>query len=175
MTNYILIGFMGSGKSSVGRYMHAKHGYQLIDTDSYIEKLEGRSIQEIFATEGEEYFRDLETHTLELLVHNNTNNTVIAVGGGLPMRKINRILLHELGTIVYLKARPETLERRLAGDDHRPLLKGGSLRERIRTLMEEREDTYEKVADLVIGTDNRKYAQIYKDIIRRQNEKNSSN
>lgn len=154
MNNIILIGFMGSGKSSVGRYMEESEGFALIDTDEYIEKQQNDSINNIFANKGEEYFRNLETECIKELITLNTDMTVISVGGGLPMRGENQKLLKELGKIVYLRATVDTLVSRLMGDTTRPLLKGGDLRQKITELFEKREATYEGIADIVIDTDN---------------------
>lgn len=160
MNNLILIGFMGSGKSSLGRYISGQ-GYRLIDTDGYIEDKLGRAVSDIFAVEGEEYFRSLETRTLEELLESGAQNCVIAVGGGLPVREVNRTLMHRLGTVIYLRAQPTTLEFRLSGDKRRPLLRGGKLRERIDSLMAERKDIYESAADIIIDTDGFTFEEIY--------------
>ena len=93
MSNIILIGFMGCGKSSIGRFM-ARNGYRLVDTDSVIEKDAGRTIKEIFADEGEEYFRRKETDILMELIQREEDNLVVAVGGGLPMHARNRALIN---------------------------------------------------------------------------------
>ena len=160
MDNLILIGFMGSGKSSLGRYISGQ-GYRLIETDGYIEDKLGRAVSDIFAVEGEEYFRSLETRTLEELLESGAQNCVIAVGGGLPVREVNRTLMHRLGTVIYLRAQPTTLEFRLSGDKRRPLLRGGKLRERIDSLMAERKDIYESAADIIIDTDGFTFEEIY--------------
>ena len=160
VNNLILIGFMGSGKSSLGRYISGQ-GYRLIDTDGYIEDRLGRAISDIFGVEGEEYFRSLETRTLEELLDDGAQDCVIAVGGGLPLREVNRELMHRLGTVIYLRAQPSTLEFRLLGDKRRPLLQNGKLRERIDTLMAERKDIYEEAADIIIDTDGLTFAEIY--------------
>lgn len=151
---------MGSGKSSLGRYISGQ-GYRLIDTDGYIEDKLGRAVSDIFAVEGEEYFRSLETRTLEELLESGAQNCVIAVGGGLPVREVNRTLMHRLGTVIYLRAQPTTLEFRLSGDKRRPLLRGGKLRERIDSLMAERKDIYESAADIIIDTDGFTFEEIY--------------
>ncbi|MDD6339648.1 MAG: shikimate kinase [Butyrivibrio sp.] len=160
MANIILIGFMGCGKSSIGRFMSTK-GYKLIDTDSYIEERENRKIKDIFETDGEEYFRDCETAILKEILADGNDNYVIAVGGGLPMREENRLLLHKLGKVVYLKASVASLMSRLKGDSKRPLLQGKSLEERIRELMNLRESTYESVSDVIVSTDGRSFERIY--------------
>lgn len=161
MGNIILIGFMGCGKSSIGKYMSKRRRYKLIDTDSYIEEKEGRSINEIFASDGEAYFRQLETDCIRELIEMSGKKLVVAVGGGLPMRGLNRELLHELGTIVYLRTSIDTLEKRLQGDDKRPLLQGGELRTKIENLFAQRESTYEELADIIVDTDNRTYAEVF--------------
>ena len=160
MSNVILIGFMGCGKSSIGRFM-AKNGYSLVDTDSYIEQKTGRIIKDIFAEEGEQYFRRLETDALMDLIARNEDNLVIAVGGGLPMYARNRTLIHKLGTVVYLRATVDTLCKRLSGDTTRPLLQSANPKERIKELMELRAGTYEGTADVIIDTDGCSYEKIF--------------
>ena len=164
MDNIILIGFMGCGKSSIGKYLEKKRGYTLIDTDDYIEKQQGRSINDIFAVEGEEYFRNLETQCIRELIDKADNNLVIAVGGGLPMRSENQTLLKELGKVVYLRATENTLVDRLTGDSKRPLLKGGDLRTKISDLFAKREATYIELADAIVDTDNCSYEDVFKSI-----------
>lgn len=164
MDNIILIGFMGCGKSSIGKYLEKKHGYTLIDTDDYIEKEQNRSINDIFATEGEEYFRNLETQCIRELINKAKQDFVIAVGGGLPMRSENQILLKELGKVVYLRAKEDTLVDRLTGDSKRPLLKGGDLRTKIQDLFTRREATYISLADAIVDTDDCSYETVYNSI-----------
>lgn len=164
MDNIILIGFMGCGKSSIGKYLEKKRGYTLIDTDDYIEKQQGISINDIFAVEGEEYFRNLETQCIRELINKADNNLVIAVGGGLPMRSENQTLLKELGKVVYLRATENTLVDRLTGDSKRPLLKGGDLRTKISDLFAKREATYIELADAIVDTDNCSYEDVFKSI-----------
>ena len=164
MNNIILIGFMGSGKSTIGAYMEDKD-YILIDTDECIEKDMGTPISEIFASKGEEYFRNLETECIRALIEKNTDKAVVSVGGGLPMREENQVLLKELGKIVYLRATVDTLVGRLTGDTKRPLLQGGDLRQKITDLFAKREETYEKLADVIIDTDNCSLEEIYTGIM----------
>ena len=164
MDNIILIGFMGCGKSSIGKYLEKKQGYTLIDTDDYIEQQQNRSINEIFATEGEEYFRNLETQCIRELINKSEKDLVIAVGGGLPMRSENQTLLKELGKVVYLRATEDTLVDRLTGDSKRPLLKGGDLRTKIQDLFARRESTYISLADVIVDTDNCSYETVYNSI-----------
>ena len=115
MKHIILIGFMGAGKSTMGKLIANKLGCRFIDTDTYIEKKEGRSISEIFADDGEEYFRNLETETVkELLMQKE--KTVIAFGGGTPLKEENRELLRKAtslkcprDTTVSVDINPETI------------------------------------------------------------------
>ena len=95
--NIILIGFMGSGKTTFGRWIEKNHGMKLIDTDKLISLQEEKSINAIFAEHGEEYFRNLETDMLNKLLERDTQNCVISVGGGLPVKEENRELLSQLG------------------------------------------------------------------------------
>lgn len=157
--NCILIGFMGSGKSSVGIRLSYRLRRVVEDTDKLIEMREGRTISEIFEENGEPYFRQLETNLLQELIE-RVNGEILSVGGGTPVREENRPLLQTLGTVVYLRIRPETVYERLKGDTSRPLLQGDNPRERIRTLMEDRRDAYESCADLIIDVDELDMEQI---------------
>ena len=152
--NIVLVGYMGSGKTSVGKEIAKMRGMSFIDLDDYIEKKEGRSIREIFEFESEEYFRNLETKTIKSLF--KLSNTVISTGGGSVLRKENRDNLRKLGEIVYLKADVDTLVDRLKGDESRPLLQAESeeeLRKRISSMLESRNPYYEIFADQVVYTD----------------------
>lgn len=162
--NVILIGFMGSGKSTTGIGLSYKLQCTLSDTDKMIEKQEGRTISEIFASEGEAYFREKETELLKKLKEEKTKR-IFSVGGGTPLREENRKLLHELGTVIYLKISPETVYERLKGDGTRPLLQGENPMERIRELLSERKDIYEEAADVVIMVDGKKPAQVVGEIV----------
>lgn len=164
MKNIILIGFMGSGKSTVGKFIANKNNMKQIDTDWYIERKHNRKISEIFETDGEETFRQMETDCIKELLKNSDKKYIVSVGGGLPMREENRELLHKLGTIVYLKAEISTLEKRLSGDKKRPLLQGGELHDKIASLMEKRESVYEELADIIVQTDNKSFEDIETEI-----------
>ena len=106
--NIILTGFMGSGKTSVGIRLSYSLRRTMIDTDKWIEKKQGMTVSEIFAEEGEEAFRNMETKCLQELLK-TTDHQIISVGGGLPVREENRQLLSRLGRVFYLKASPETI------------------------------------------------------------------
>ena len=149
----ILIGFMGSGKTTVGKRLAAYLDWPLMDTDSLIEEAEGCTISTIFAERGEQAFRDMETAVLSrLLLLEEPERAVISAGGGMALREENRALMHRLGRVVYLEADDETLYARLRNDSSRPKLQGGDLRERIRTLRAQREAIYREAADIQIDT-----------------------
>ncbi len=164
--NVILIGFMGSGKSTTGISLSYKLQRTLADTDKMIERQEGRSISEIFAEEGEACFREKETELLEKL-KSGSGGQIFSVGGGTPLREENRRLLKELGTVIYLEVSPETVWTRLKGDTTRPLLQGDDPMRKIRTLLEEREELYRDAADIIIPVDGKKPAQVVDEIVKK--------
>ena len=163
MNHIILIGFMGSGKRSVGKKLARAMELSFVDTDDLIEEQAHMKITDIFEEYGEEYFRDLETLTLRQLM-DAQNRLVIAVGGGLPMRSENRNYLKQLGTVIYLKAEVDTLVERLQGDTSRPMLKGRDLQTKIRDLMQARGCVYQETADIDIVTDQKGYRRIVEEI-----------
>ena len=160
--NVVLIGFMGSGKTSVGLRLSYRLRRPVEDTDKLIERREGRTISEIFAREGEAHFRQLETALLVELVEKG-RTAIYSVGGGTPVRPENRELLKRLGKVVLLRVKPETVYERLKEDTTRPLLQCGNPLERIRELMESRKEAYESCADVILDVD---YMEV-EDIIER--------
>lgn len=162
--NIILIGFMGSGKTTFGKWISEKHGMKFIDTDGYIENKQGRLIKDIFRESGEEVFRDMETAAVRELI-DNTTNTVVSVGGGLPLREINRKLLRQLGCVVFLDTSVDELVRRLDKDTSRPLLAGGDVRQKIESLMQARMEYYKEAADLIVTTTNNSFTDMYNTIV----------
>lgn len=150
--NLVLIGFMGSGKTSVGLKLSYKLKMPVEDTDKLIERREGKSIRQIFGEEGEEVFRKKETELLGELA-DRQGRVIYSVGGGTPVREENRKLLRQLGTVVYLQISPETVYERLKGDTTRPLLQCENPLEKIRELIESRKEAYESCADIIIAVD----------------------
>jgi len=150
--NIILIGFMGSGKTTVGLNLSYKMRMPVEDTDKMIEQREGKKISEIFAEEGEPYFRKLETALLEEIKARNYNR-IISVGGGTPVNPVNRKLLKECGTVIYFRVKPETVYQRVKHDTARPLLQSEDPLARIKELMEARKEAYEECADIIIDVD----------------------
>lgn len=165
--NIVLVGYMGSGKTTIGKYISRELGYEFIDTDEYIMKKEGLSVNDIFSEKGEEYFRRLETDAIREL-GDGLHNTVIATGGGLPMRGENRKLLKALGMVYYLKTGADAIFRRISGNKDRPLLLCENPYERICSMLNEREPAYLRSADVVIYTDNKSVKAVAKEIYDKQ-------
>lgn len=159
----VLIGFMGCGKSTIGRKISESWGYRFLDMDELIERQEKMSVSEIFASKGEEYFRKLETEAIGGKFC-DFKGCVISTGGGLPMKKENHALLKKCGLVVYLKTKPETVMERLKDDTTRPLLQRPDKEAAIRTLMSEREPVYSRLADITVLTDGKKVEQIMHEI-----------
>lgn len=144
--NVFLIGMMGAGKTTVGQLLAQQLGYRFFDTDVLIERVAASTISEIFATEGEESFRGLETQVLEEL--SAYTRSAIATGGGIVLRQKNWSYLHH-GLIVWLDAPLEVLIRRLAEDRTRPLLQEADPTLKLKSLLEHRRPLYAQ-ADLHI-------------------------
>lgn len=161
--NVILIGFMGCGKTTVGIRLSYRIRRIFEDTDKLIEKKQGRKISEIFASDGEEYFRGLETEMLSEL-EQTVSHRVIAVGGGTPIREENQKILKRLGTVVYLRVTPQTVYKRLINDTTRPLLQGDAPLERIQNLLESRKSAYESCADEIVDVDELSIGEILQKI-----------
>lgn len=142
-----LIGYMGSGKSSVGRKLATRLGYDFIDTDKEIEKEYGGSVREMFEKEGEDFFREREREMLVRL-GGREGDIIIATGGGMPCKPGNVELMNELGYTIYLKMSPAKLAARLEGGrDKRPVIRGlndKELLDFIKTNLELREPFYNK-------------------------------
>ncbi len=163
--NIILIGFMGCGKSTVGKKLAGSLHYEFMDTDTVIEETYGKKISRIFEEDGEEAFRKAETRLLERL-EKEADGVVIATGGGMPMREENVRYLHKIGTVIFLKAKIETLLERLQNDTERPLAAGEDREQRLRTLYEKRLPIYEKAAEVCLDTDGKSFYGIIEEIER---------
>lgn len=147
--NIILIGFMGAGKSVVGRLLARKLGLCFVETDDMIAAMEGKSVPEIFGERGEAHFRAREREVLDLLALKSGH--VIATGGGMPCHGENLERLRALGTVIWLKARFATLYGRAARSGMRPVLAGRG-REEVEALYREREPSYAR-AHLTVETE----------------------
>ncbi|MDF2926851.1 MAG: shikimate kinase [Paenibacillaceae bacterium] len=161
--NVVLVGFMGTGKTTVGREVAGQLGWAFADTDHYVEERAGRSIPQLFAEQGEASFRQLETQALQDLLRQE--GQVVSTGGGAVLREENRRLMLQGGLVVALNASEPVIVERVRGDGNRPLLQG-NVEERVRTLMETRRSAY-GFAPLQIDTDLLDVARIAELIIRR--------
>lgn len=165
LKNLILIGFMGTGKSTIGRQLSKALGYPLIDTDARIVAQQKRSIAEIFEQEGEDSFREMETETLRSLKTGRCHKRIIATGGGIVLREENRQLLRDLGFVVWLVAQPETILERTSRNKERPLLQTQDPAETIRLMLEQRDTCYRESAHLILETTNLDFSEITTGII----------
>lgn len=162
--NIVLIGYMGSGKSTVAKALHIKTGMEVIDTDAAIVKEQGRSINEIFQTDGEPAFRELETEFLRGLSE-RSSEYILSTGGGMPVREENRAILKTLGTVFFLKAETDTILERVKEDTQRPLLQGVDQRAKISAMLKERTPKYELASDHVIETDGKTIEEVVSEIL----------
>ena len=150
--NIILIGFMGCGKSTIGRHLGKLLGYPVVDTDDLIEAKAGMPIKDIFARRGEDYFRQLEAAVLQELSAPDAPRRIISTGGGIVTRKANRRLITQLGYVVWLEVPVDEILKRTARNTDRPLLKTDNPKEKIEALLAEREPLYSKCADLTLDS-----------------------
>lgn len=152
--NLYLIGYRGSGKTTVGRLVADQFGWPFVDTDAEIEKLTGREIRKIFQVDGEEEFRRLETSVIE--TSTSLHHNVVSLGGGACQRKTNRDYICSSGQSVWLSGDAETLWRRIsrdvASDNQRPDLTGLGGLEEVQQLLEQRRENYAVCADYKIDT-----------------------
>jgi shikimate kinase len=163
-TNIVLIGFMGSGKSSVGRRLANRLKREFLDSDELTSVRAGKTISEIFETEGEERFRELETEELQRLA--DSSGIVLATGGGSILRKQNRELLRTIGTVLWLHADPEILFERATRNRKRPLLEVENPRGTFRSLLESRMPLYRETASLTVEASGLSHEQTVERIIR---------
>ena len=166
LDNIILIGFMGCGKTTFGTWIAKNKKMDFCDTDALIVEKEKKSINDIFSENGEPYFRELETEIVKDLIKSR-HNTVVSVGGGLPLRSQNRELLKKLGLVVYLDVSPETVYKRIGADvSSRPMLHSDDVPGRIRSLLNERRPLYLKAAHVAVDVNDRSLDAITEEIYR---------
>jgi len=163
-TNIALIGFMGVGKTAVGKVLAEKLGMSFIELDLLIEQKAGKSIPEIFQQNGEAAFRELEMRVTEEVA--NKKKAVIACGGGLVLNKINIERLRKSARMVYLTASPGAILKRVANEEgQRPLLEVGNPTLAIREMLSFRKPFYERAADIKIDTSKLDINAVSKQII----------
>jgi shikimate kinase len=164
MKNIVLTGFMGTGKTKVGKELSRLLNMKLIDADTEIEKAEKMTINEIFKQFGETRFRDIESEMVKKL--SEYKNSIISTGGGVVLRQENIDALKKSGIIICLMAKPETILKRTCNNNDRPLLQVENPIEKIKELLNFRKPFYEK-ADIIIDTEDKTPLQIAEEIIER--------
>jgi len=160
--NIALIGFMGTGKTTVGRFVAEQLRFELIDTDALIEQRTGKRINEIFADAGEATFRKLEAQLVAEFAARD--RTIISTGGGLPTNPANLVSLKQHALVVCLWASPESIYERVKDQSHRPLLHDPAPLEKIRALLSSRELAY-KQADVLINSELRSAREVAQQVI----------
>jgi len=163
----ILIGYRGSGKTAVGRRLAERLGWDFVDTDEAVEESAGRTIREIFETEGEAAFRKREAHVLQQVLAGRRR--VVSAGGGAVLARRSRKSLRAAGACIWLTAPPEELLRRIATDERsasqRPSLTSQSSLAEIEAVLQARLPVYEATADHVISTVGRSVEQVVEAIL----------
>src|SRR5215510_9850018 len=160
--NLALIGFMGTGKSSVGQIVASHLHFAFLDSDHVIEARAGKSVSEIFSQDGEPAFRDLERRVVRELTQRK--KTVISTGGGLPVDEANLASLKTHALVVCLWASPEKIWERIRGQTHRPLLNDPDPLAKIRSLLAVREPYYRR-ADVLVNTEMRSVKEVAQQVI----------
>jgi shikimate kinase len=162
--NIVLIGYRGTGKSVVGRLLATRLGRELVSSDAEIVKRAQRTIPEIVAQQGWDYFRDLESDICKEL--SSRDHLVIDTGGGAILRTQNIESLKKNGTVFWLTASVETIVKRIGGDNQRPSLTGTkSFVDEIQDVLRERTPKYRAAADHVVTTDNRSIGQLVETVL----------
>jgi len=168
MKTIVLTGMSGSGKSTIGQFLSQKTGMKFVDIDEKIILNEKKSINEIFAQNGENYFREIEAKTIKNIF--NPENLVISLGGGAFENEKTRNFLLKNSVVIYLKTSPETVLDRLKNANDRPLLNNNMNFERIEKLLNFRKNNYE-LAHFTVITDNKNVEEIAGEILRCANLK----
>lgn len=155
-----LIGFMGSGKSVVGKKLSESLNIDFIDMDDYIEALEKKKISDIFKENGEKYFRQLETNLLKMLI--SKKNTVISTGGGVVCSDENVNILKLQRNVIFLNASEETIQKNIFNEvSKRPLLnESQDINKTIRELLKKRINKYNEVSNITISVDNKNIDEV---------------
>lgn len=163
--NIVLIGFMGTGKSTISDFLKNVFAMDVAEMDQIIAQRQGMSISDIFETYGEQYFRNLETNLL--IEMQSRSNVVISCGGGTPMRECNVVEMKKNGRVVLLTAKPETILDRVKDNHDRPLIENNKTVPFITELMEKRRAKYEAAADIIIETDGKNELEICEELVHR--------
>lgn len=163
--NIMLIGFMGSGKTTVSKKLSEMLEMKCIEIDEYIKKEQGMPISDIFEKFGEKHFRDLESKAIENLKKSTGN--IVSCGGGVVLRSRNIEAMKSQGKNVLLMASPKTLLDRVKGSDERPILNGNMDVDFIESLMKKRQEKYLDLADIIVDTDKKSVEEVCEEIIKK--------
>lgn len=161
--NIMIIGFMGTGKTTVSNELSKMMSMNMVDTDQFIENKTGMKIQDIFKEHGEEYFRDIETNAIVDILAKD--NQLISCGGGIVLRDENIKFMKDRGKIILLTASPKAILQRVKKEDTRPLISQNIGEEDIAKLFEKRSDKYYGATDIVIDTTDKSVEEICNEII----------
>ncbi|MBQ1922728.1 MAG: shikimate kinase [Lachnospiraceae bacterium] len=168
--NFVLIGYMGSGKTTVGGVLASMAGMDFVDMDPLMEERAGMSISRIFELETEKGFRDRESALIRDLAGENRRGVVYATGGGSPLREENRKLLRSLGTVIWLQVSAESVLERLKDATDRPLLQRPDREQAVSDMIRERGPAYEACADISVCTDKKLPEAIAREILTKAGE-----
>lgn len=163
MNHIVIIGFMGSGKTRVGKQLAKDLELPFVDVDKVIVKKMNLSIREIYQKFGEPFYRALETMVIKEMIQDK-DKQVISLGSGLPLQEQNAPYIKNLGTVIYLKGSYETLKKRLEGSSKDPLLDGENRDEKIKKLLKQRDPVYEKFADIQVVTGVKAFEDLIQEI-----------
>ena len=164
MNHIVIIGFMGSGKTRVGKRLSKDLSLPFVDVDKVITKKMDMSVKEVFQRFGEPFYRALETMTIKALIE-DPEKKVISLGSGLPIQEQNQKYIGQLGTVVYLKGSADTLKKRLeGGGSTSPLLEGGDIDEKVKKLLKQRDPIYAKFANIQVVTGVKPFDDLIKEI-----------
>ncbi|MGF6990914.1 shikimate kinase [Lachnospiraceae bacterium PM6-15] len=168
MKNIYFIGFMGVGKSTISYRVSRILKKKIIDTDRELEKRQGKAIHEIFTEKGELYFRKLESELLREI--SQQTDLIISCGGGMILKEENRKLMKDSGIVVLLTATINTIYRRVALNDRRPLLKGKKTKAHLRAMYSKREPIYKELADIEVSINRKTVSMISEEVITKVKE-----
>ena len=173
MNHIVIIGFMGSGKTRVGKRLSKDLGLEFVDVDKVITKRMNLTVKDIFRRFGEPFYRALETTTIKALIQDEERK-VISLGAGLPMQEQNKKYINKLGTVVYIKGSADTLKKSLEGNSN-PLLEGDDSDEKIKKLLKQRDPVYAGFADIQVVTGVKTFDELIEEIKQKleAHEKNS--
>lgn len=159
MKNIVLIGFMATGKTTIGEIISKKLNMEFVNMDSLIEKEENTSISNIFSKKGEDYFRDLETKILEICTEKE--KIILSTGGGIIERECNIDILKKIGTIIWLNGNKKTIIEHLkTSNEERPMLKDENIEEKVDILLKKRFSKYKYASDIEIDINDKSIEEV---------------